>query len=79
VSDVLVRIDAALARIRPAILLDGGDISFVGFDDGVLRVALSGACSGCNSVSSTMTLGVERVLKSLVPEVKQVESQSVDA
>lgn len=68
------RIDAALDRIRPAVQMDGGDIAFVGFEEGVLRVALSGACSGCNNVSATMTLGVERVLKSLVPEVRQVET-----
>jgi Fe-S cluster biogenesis protein NfuA len=74
VSDVRQRIDAALERIRPAVQMDGGDIRFVSFEDGVLHVALSGACSGCHQVAGTMTMGVERVLKSLVPEVKQVQA-----
>jgi len=74
VSDIRARIDAALERIRPAVQMDGGDIAFVGFEDGILRVALSGACTGCQSISTTMTLGVERVLRSLVPEVRQVEA-----
>ena len=78
-SDIRARIDAALERIRPAVQMDGGDIAFVGFEDGVLRVALSGACTGCHSISATMTLGVERVLRSLVPEVKQVEAEAIDA
>lgn len=73
-SDVKARIDAALERIRPAVQMDGGDISFVAFDDGVLHVALSGACSGCHNIATTMTTGVERVIKTLVPEVKQVVS-----
>ena len=73
-SDIRARIDAALERIRPAVQMDGGDIAFVGFEDGILRVALSGACTGCQSISTTMTLGVERVLRSLVPEVRQVEA-----
>ena len=67
------RIHLAIERIRPAIQLDGGDIHYVGFDAGVLRVALSGACSSCH-MSSTMTMGVERVVKSLVPEVQAVEA-----
>lgn len=70
------RIQQALERIRPAMQMDGGDIHLVEWReaDGVVRVALSGACNGCHMSSMTMTLGVERVLKSLVPEVKGVEA-----
>jgi Fe-S cluster biogenesis protein NfuA len=72
--DVRARIDLALERIRPALQMDGGDIRFVAFDDGVLRVALSGTCTGCHMSSVTMTMGVERVMRSLVPEVAAVET-----
>ena len=56
--------------------MDGGDISLVEWreSEGLVRVALSGACTGCNSIATTVTLGVERVLKQLVPEVKAVEA-----
>lgn len=75
-SDVRKRVELALERIRPAMQLDGGDIHLVDVDEptGLVRVTLSGACQGCHASSMTMTLGVERVLKALVPEVKGVEA-----
>ncbi|HWH08044.1 MAG TPA: NifU family protein [Candidatus Thermoplasmatota archaeon] len=70
------RVEMALERIRPAMQMDGGDVHLVELreDEGLVRVALSGACSGCHMSSMTMTLGVERVLKQLVPEVRVVEA-----
>lgn len=75
-DDVAQRIQLALDRIRPALQMDGGDIQVLGFDpaSGTLRVSLVGACVGCGMSSSTMTLGVERVMRSLVPEVLAVEA-----
>jgi Fe-S cluster biogenesis protein NfuA len=72
----LERIHLALERIRPAMQMDGGDIHLVEWrePEGLVRVALSGACHGCNMSTMTMTLGVERTLKSLVPEVQAVEA-----
>lgn len=72
----LERIQLALERIRPAMQMDGGDIHLVEWreDEGLVRVALSGACTGCHMSSMTMTVGVERVLKQLVPEVRAVEA-----
>jgi len=76
VSDLAKRVEMALERIRPAMQMDGGDVHLVELreDEGLVRVALSGACSGCHMSSMTMTLGVERVLKQLVPEVRVVEA-----
>ena len=73
---VETRLQMALERIRPAMQLDGGDIHLVQWvpEEGLVRVALSGACSGCHMSTMTMTLGVERTLKSLVPEVRAVEA-----
>lgn len=75
-SDLAKRVELALDRIRPAMQMDGGDVHLVELkeDEGVVRVALSGACSGCHMSSMTMTLGIERVLKQLVPEVRTVEA-----
>ena len=74
--DTLEKINAALERIRPAMQMDGGDIHLVEWREaeGLVRVALSGACHGCHMSTMTMTLGVERTLKSLVPEVQLVEA-----
>lgn len=73
---VVERLQLALERIRPAMQLDGGDIHFVEWvaEEGLVRVALSGACHGCSMSTMTMTLGVERTLKALVPEVQAVEA-----
>lgn len=75
-SDVETRLSAALERIRPAMQMDGGDIQLLEWnaDAGLVRVALTGACSGCHASTTTMSLGVERVLKQLVPEVRAVEA-----
>jgi len=72
----LDKIQQALERIRPALQMDGGDIHLVEWrePEGLVRVALSGACSGCHMSTMTMTLGVERTLKSLVPEIQLVEA-----
>lgn len=70
------RVRAALDRIRPAVEMDGGELSLVHVDEsaGLVRVALGGACEGCAASGNTLTLGVERTLKSLVPDVRAVEA-----
>ncbi|KAG2023218.1 NifU-like protein c, variant 2 [Coprinopsis cinerea AmutBmut pab1-1] len=62
-------------RVRPAIMEDGGDIEYRGFDenDGIVRVKLKGSCRGCESSSVTLKSGIERMLMHYVPEVKGVE------
>lgn len=74
--DATKRIELALERIRPALEMDGGDVKLIAWvpESGLVRVAMSGACSGCSNLTSTMVLGVERVLKQLVPEVRAVET-----
>jgi Fe-S cluster biogenesis protein NfuA len=59
--------------IRPGLQMDGGDIELVDVgEDGVVKVRLKGACCGCPMSQMTLTMGVERKLKELVPEVKSV-------
>lgn len=59
-------------RIRPAVAMDGGDIVFDTFEDGVLYVRMQGACSGCPSSSATLKVGIENMLRHYVPEVREV-------
>ncbi|HEY8191989.1 MAG TPA: NifU family protein, partial [Alphaproteobacteria bacterium] len=61
-------------RVRPAVAQDGGDITFVRFEDGVVYLKMQGACSGCPSSAVTLKNGVENMLKHYVPEVVSVEA-----
>lgn len=68
------RVEEALNLIRPALQADGGDVELVDVsDDGIVKVALQGACRGCPMSQLTLANGVERVLKEQVPEVQRVE------
>ena len=60
-------------RVRPAVAGDGGDIVFRGFRDGVVRLHMQGACSGCPSSRATLKHGIENMLRHYVPEVTAVE------
>jgi Fe-S cluster biogenesis protein NfuA len=67
-------VEKVLARIRPAIQSDGGDLELVEVTpDGIVRVRLHGACVGCPSSSMTLQMGIERNLREKVPEVQAVE------
>ena len=60
-------------RVRPAVAGDGGDIVFRGYRDGIVRLTMQGACSGCPSSRATLKHGVENMLRHYVPEVVGVE------
>ena len=68
------KVEKALNSIRPALQADGGDIQLVSFENGVVKVRLTGACGGCPMSQMTMTQGVERAIRKAVPEVKRVEA-----
>lgn len=70
-------IDALNEYIRPAVENDGGSIDFVEFKDGIVKVALRGACSGCPSSTVTLKQGIEGLLKRMFPEVNEVEAVSL--
>lgn len=76
-SDVDVRIKAALDKyVKPAVEMDGGNISFVSFADGKLILQLQGSCSGCPSSTVTLKQGIENLLKRFVPEVQEVVAEN---
>ena len=68
------KVEAALAKVRPNLQADGGDVELVDVKDGVVKVRLVGACGGCPMATMTLRNGIERILKEQVPEVKQVIS-----
>jgi len=68
------RVEEALKKIRPALEADGGGIELVDVVDGVVSVRLKGACHGCPGAQMTLKMGVERILKEEVPDVKSVQS-----
>jgi NFU1 iron-sulfur cluster scaffold homolog, mitochondrial len=63
--------------VRPAVENDGGAIDFVGYEEGTVTVALRGSCSGCPSSTATLKGGIENLLKSHLPEVKEVVAESL--
>ncbi len=65
-------VEKALAKIRPALQADGGDVELVDVKGGVVRLKLTGACGGCPMAAITLKQGVERILKEQLPEVKEV-------
>ncbi len=71
------KVKDVIELVRPALQDHGGDIELVGTDkDKTVRVRLQGACHGCPGAMMTMKMGIERILKEKVPEVKQVIAES---
>jgi len=62
-------------HVKPAVEMDGGNIEFKSFHNGVVTVVLQGACSGCPSSTITLKAGIEGMLKRMVPEVMEVVSE----
>lgn len=72
-DDVVKQIKELLdTRVRPAVAMDGGDIIYDSFKDGVVYLHMQGACSGCPSSTATLKMGIENMLKHYVPEVQEV-------
>ncbi|MEM8728824.1 MAG: NifU family protein [Pseudomonadota bacterium] len=60
------------SRVRPAVAQDGGDITFHGFDRGIVYLHMQGACAGCPSSTLTLKMGIENLLRHYIPEVVEV-------
>jgi Fe-S cluster biogenesis protein NfuA len=74
-GDVVGRIRRILEdEVRPAVAMDGGDVVFAGYRDGVVEVQLQGSCAGCPSSTATLRFGIEQRLREVVPEVQRVVS-----
>jgi NFU1 iron-sulfur cluster scaffold homolog, mitochondrial len=77
-SEIIAQIKVVLDEyVKPAVESDGGAISFVSFDEGIVTVLLQGSCSGCPSATVTLKSGVENLLKKMVPAVTEVVAEGV--
>jgi len=73
-SALYSQVNQVIARIRPAVQSDGGDLELVEItDDGVAKIRLHGACVGCPSSTMTLQMGIERNIREKVPQVVAVE------
>ena len=77
-AEVVTQIKELLdTRVRPAVAQDGGDITFHGFDRGVVYLHMQGACAGCPSSTLTLKMGIENLLRHYIPEVTEVRPVAV--
>ncbi|MCK4773023.1 MAG: NifU family protein, partial [Candidatus Latescibacteria bacterium] len=61
-----------IESLRPALQMDGGDMEFVGLEEGTVLLRLTGACAGCPMSTITLKMGIEARLKQVIPEIKGV-------
>ena len=66
------KVEAVLAKIRPSLMRDGGNVELVDVNDGTVQVKLTGACGDCPMATMTLKAGIERLLKQEIPEIKEV-------
>jgi len=66
------KVEEVLNKIRPQLMRDGGNVELVDVNDGTVKVRLTGACVGCPMSTITLRMGIERILKQEIPEVKEV-------
>ena len=72
-SEIVKQIKELLdTRVRPAVAMDGGDIIYNSFKDGIVYLQMQGACSGCPSSTATLKMGIENMLKHYIPEIQEV-------
>ena len=62
-------------KVKPAVANDGGDIKFLNYSNGIVKVKLQGSCSGCPSSTITLKRGVQNLLQHYIPDIKQVEAE----
>jgi Fe-S cluster biogenesis protein NfuA len=69
------QVQKAIDTVRPSLQADGGDVELVDVsEDGIVKVKLTGACRGCPMAQMTLKMGIEKIIKKEVPEVKEVLS-----
>ncbi len=66
------KVEEVLDKIRPQLISDGGNVELVEVNEGTVKVSLVGACAGCPMSTMTLKMGIEKILKQEIPEVKEV-------
>ena len=76
-TDIVKRIKELLENyVKPAVEMDGGAISYKGYENGTVKLMMQGSCSGCPSSMITLKAGIEGMMKRMIPEVKEVVAES---
>jgi len=74
-NEVVAQIKELLeTRVRPAVAMDGGDITFEDYEDGIVYLHMQGSCAGCPSSTATLKAGIENMLRHYIPEVVEVRA-----
>ncbi|HTT78302.1 MAG TPA: NifU family protein [Stellaceae bacterium] len=74
-TEIVAQIKELLeTRVRPAVAMDGGDITFEDFEDGIVYLHMQGSCSGCPSSTATLKAGIENMLRHYIPDVVEVRA-----
>jgi len=73
-ESIVKKVQDVLEEIKPQIQADGGDIELVSVENGTAKVRLKGACAGCPMSALTLKQGVERIIKTKIPEIQKVEA-----
>ncbi|MAG14464.1 MAG: hypothetical protein CL874_01060 [Dehalococcoidales bacterium] len=68
------KVEEVLSRIRPSLEADGGNVELIEVNDGIVKVNLTGACANCPMSTMTLKMGIEKLLREEIPEVKEVVS-----
>ncbi len=71
-TDIEAKIKEEIEDVRPFLNMDGGDIEFIKYDNGIVYVKLTGACATCNIQDVTLKNNIEEYLKGEIPEIKEV-------
>jgi len=66
------KVEEVLDKIRPNLMQDGGNVELVDIEEGTVKVKLTGACGGCPMATLTLKMGIEKILKQEIPEIKEV-------
>ena len=66
------KVEEVLNKIRPQLMMDGGNVELVEVNEGIVKVRLTGACGGCPMATMTLKMGIEKILKQEIPEIKEV-------
>jgi Fe-S cluster biogenesis protein NfuA len=66
------KVEGVLDKIRPSLVADGGNVELVDVNDGTVTLKLTGACAGCPFSTMTLKMGIEKILRKEIPEVKEV-------
>ena len=66
------KVEEVLNKIRPQLMMDGGNVELVDVNDGTVKVRLTGACGGCPMATMTLKMGIEKILKQEIPEITEV-------